>query len=83
MKNQVEPIDTKATLKAIRAEYDSVAAFCRAVPIHPRLFYKALAEGLGECRRQSVSKTAMARLKSEGLLVRQKGGVTGEVGTVN
>jgi hypothetical protein len=39
--------------------------------IHPRLFYKALAEGQGRRRRQSVSKTAMERLKAEGLLVRK------------
>jgi hypothetical protein len=39
--------------------------------IHPRLFYKALVEGLGRRRRQSVSRTAMERLKAEGLLVRK------------
>ena len=71
MKNQLGAIDKPATLEAIRGKYVSVAAFCRAVPIHPRLFYKALAEGLGECRRHSFSKTAMERLKAEGLLVRR------------
>ena len=70
MKNKVEAIDKRATLEAIRDKYVSVMAFCREGPIHPRLFYKALAEGLGECRRESFSKTAMERLRSEGLLVR-------------
>ena len=83
MKNKVEAIDKRATLEAIRGNYVSVAAFCRAVPIHPRLFYKALAEGLGGCRRQSHSRTAMERLRSEGLLIRQGDSVTVELGRVN
>jgi len=70
MKNNPEFIDKPATLEAIRKKYGSVAAFCREVPIHPRLFYKALAEDLGRCRRSSFSRDAMELLESEGLMVR-------------
>jgi hypothetical protein len=68
MKNTAEKIDRTALPEKIRQKYGSVAAFCLEVPIHPRLFYKVLAKGLGERRRQSVLRTALERLEAEGLL---------------
>lgn len=69
MKNPTGKIDSVKTLDLVRQKYASVAAFCRSVPIHPRLFYKALAQGLGNCRSRSISRTTIERLKTEGLLV--------------
>lgn len=63
------PYDKRATLDNVREKYGSVRAFCEAVPINRRIFYKALDEGLGRRRRESLSRTAIERLREEDLLV--------------
>ena len=56
--------------RVFRYVRNSGAAFCRSVPIHPRLLDKALAEGLGQRQRSLLSRAAIERLKSTGRLVR-------------
>lgn len=63
------PYDKRATLDNVRDKYGSVKEFCSQVPINRRIFYKALDEGLGRRRRESMSRTAIERLRQEGLLV--------------
>lgn len=78
------PYDKRATLENVRERYGSVKEFCRQVPIHPRIFYRALDEGLGRCRRESFSRTAIERLREEALLVESASGNVSTPGrTVN
>ena len=68
-KSNSSPFDKRATLENIRGRYGSVQAFCRQHPIKPRSLYRALHEGWGLKRAETMARGAIDRLRDEGLLV--------------
>jgi hypothetical protein len=78
------PYDKRATIENVREKYGSVKAFCQAAEISRRSFYRTLDEGWGLRRRVSGARSAIERLRSEGLLVEAaESSVQGRESSVN